>query len=91
MLFHNRLLFSPSRFLRLYGLCEVAIIRDAHYSLDLFVFVEIEYGYLDVSHVDGVVVIDVCVGFPVWRVRVGVEIKYQVLDVSHVADSVVDS
>ena len=65
MLFHNKLLSSPSKFLGLDGLCEVAIIRDAHSSLDLFVFVEIEYGYLNVTHVYRAVVVDVCVGFPV--------------------------
>ena len=65
MLFHNKLLFSPSRFLRLDGLCEVAIIRDAHSSLDSFVFVIVEYGYRYVYHVDDSAVVYVGVGVPV--------------------------
>ena len=31
----------------------------------LFVFVEVEYGYLYVAHVDGAVIVDVCIRFPV--------------------------
>lgn len=50
--------------------------------------VEVQYGYLDVLHVHGAVVVDVCIGFPVGRIWFAVEKKYQMVDVLHIRCSV---
>jgi len=45
--------------------CRLVNVHYSAFNGSLFVFVEVEYGYLYVSHVDGSIVVDVCVRFPV--------------------------
>ena len=55
------------------GFCDTVLRRiiegatscNVRAGVSLFVFVEVEYRYGYVSHVDCRIIIDVCVGFPV--------------------------
>src|SRR4030042_7013884 len=55
----------------------------------LFVSIEIENGYCDVSHIDNAVVVDVCVGFPTRRACSSIEYCNYVGNVSHVDRSII--
>jgi len=61
-----------------------AIVQTKFTGKVLFVFVEVEYGYVYVPHVDDAVTIHVRIGIPVRRGRFRVEEQYHMLYVSHV-------
>ena len=54
-------------------------------------FVEVEYGDLDVSHVDNVIIVYIGVWNPLRVAWFAIELSYQIVDVSHVRLTITDT